>query len=93
MVAEVEGLQRAEMVAQYARDLAPSEVREEISYYRSTLPKSARPKCRGPANSALTTTWRLRARSLSRTNAVPTLYLIRLRKPYITRVPRYIYVG
>ena len=41
MIAEVEGLEHAEkMVAQYLRDLTPSEVRDEISYYRSTFPSS-----------------------------------------------------
>lgn len=39
MIAEVEGLEHAEkMVAKYLRDLTPSEVRDEISYYRSTFP-------------------------------------------------------
>ena len=41
MVAEVEGLDQAEkLITQYLRNLTPSEVREEISYYRSTLPSS-----------------------------------------------------
>ena len=41
MVAEVEGLDEAEkLTTQYLRNLTPSEVREEVSYYRSTLPSS-----------------------------------------------------
>lgn len=41
MVAEVEGLDHAEeLTTQYLRNLTPSEVREEVSYYRSTLPSS-----------------------------------------------------
>jgi hypothetical protein len=41
MVAEVEGLDQTEkLVTQYLRSLTPSEVREEISYYRSTFPSS-----------------------------------------------------
>ena len=38
MVAEVEGLHEAEkLVEKYLRSMTASEVREEISYYRSTL--------------------------------------------------------
>jgi hypothetical protein len=38
MVAEVEGLQEAEkLVEKYLRNMTASEVKEEISYYRSTL--------------------------------------------------------
>ena len=41
MIAEVESPQPAEkMVAQYLRDRTPSEIRDEISYYRSTFPSS-----------------------------------------------------
>ena len=38
MVAEVEGLHEAEkLVEKYLRNMTASEVKEEISYYRSTL--------------------------------------------------------
>jgi hypothetical protein len=38
MVAEVEGLHEAErLVEKYLRNMSASEVKEEISYYRSTL--------------------------------------------------------
>jgi hypothetical protein len=38
MVAEVEGLHEAEkLVKQYLRNMTTSEVKDEISYYRSTL--------------------------------------------------------
>jgi hypothetical protein len=41
MVAEVEGLHEAEkLVEKYMRNMTASEVREEISYYRSTLSSS-----------------------------------------------------
>ena len=41
MVAEVEGLHEAEeLVDKYLRNMTASEVREEISYYRSTLSSS-----------------------------------------------------
>ena len=39
MVAEIEGLQEAEkLVEKYLRNMNASEKRDEISYYRSTLP-------------------------------------------------------
>jgi hypothetical protein len=42
MVAEVEGLQQAEkLVEKHLRNMTVSEVRDEISYYRSTLSSSA----------------------------------------------------
>jgi hypothetical protein len=38
MVAEIEGLKEAEkLVEKYLRNMTASEVKEEISYYRSTL--------------------------------------------------------
>jgi hypothetical protein len=38
MVAEIEGLQEAEkLVEKYLRNMTEPEVKEEISYYRSTL--------------------------------------------------------
>ena len=38
MVAEVEGLHEAEKVVEkYLRHLTPSDIKDEISYYRSTL--------------------------------------------------------
>jgi hypothetical protein len=41
MVAEVEGLHEAEkLVEKYLRNMTASEVKEEISYYRSTLSSS-----------------------------------------------------
>jgi hypothetical protein len=41
MVAEVEGLHEAEkLVEQYLRNMTASEVKDEISYYRSTLSSS-----------------------------------------------------
>jgi hypothetical protein len=41
MVAEIEGLHEAEkLVEQYLRNMTASEVRDEISYYRSTLSSS-----------------------------------------------------
>ncbi len=41
MVAEVEGLHEAEkLVEKYLRSMTASEVKEEISYYRSTLSSS-----------------------------------------------------
>jgi len=41
MVAEIEGLHEAEkLVEQYLRNLTASEVKDEISYYRSTLSSS-----------------------------------------------------
>ena len=42
MIAEVEGLQKAEkLVEKYLRNMTVAEVRDEISYYRSTLASSA----------------------------------------------------
>ena len=42
MVTEVEGLHEAEkLVEKYLRNMTASEVKEEISYYRSTLPSNA----------------------------------------------------
>ena len=42
MVAEVEGLHEAEkLVEKYLRNMAASEVKEEISYYRSTHSSNA----------------------------------------------------
>jgi hypothetical protein len=47
MIAEVEGLHEAEkLVEKYLRNMSASEVREEISYYRSTLSSSV-PKMSG----------------------------------------------
>ncbi len=41
MVAEAEGLHEAEkLVEKYLRNMTPSEVKDEISYYRSTLSSS-----------------------------------------------------
>jgi hypothetical protein len=41
MVAEIEGLHEAEkLVEKYLRNMTASEVKEEISYYRSTLSSS-----------------------------------------------------
>ena len=41
MVAEVEGLHEAEkLVEKYLRNMTASEVKDEISYYRSTLSSS-----------------------------------------------------
>ena len=41
MVAEAEGLREAEkLVEKYLRNMSASEVKEEISYYRSTLSSS-----------------------------------------------------
>ena len=41
MVAEVEGLHEAEkLIEKYLRNMTASEVRDEISYYRSTLSSS-----------------------------------------------------
>jgi hypothetical protein len=41
MVAEVEGLHEAEkLVEKYLRNMTASQVKEEISYYRSTLSNS-----------------------------------------------------
>ena len=38
MVAEIEGLREAEkLVEKYLRNMTASEIRDEISYYRSTL--------------------------------------------------------
>ena len=38
MVAEIEGLQEAEkLVEKYLRNMTASEIKDEISYYRSTL--------------------------------------------------------
>ena len=43
MVAEVEGLHEAEkLVEKYLRNMSASEVKDEISYYRSTLSSNAR---------------------------------------------------
>jgi len=47
MVAEVEGLHEAEnLVEKYLRSMTASEVKDEISYYRSTLSSSV-PKMSG----------------------------------------------
>jgi DNA-binding transcriptional regulator GbsR (MarR family) len=47
MVPEVEGLHEAEkLVEKYLRSMTASEVKEEISYYRSTLSSSV-PKMSG----------------------------------------------
>jgi hypothetical protein len=41
MVAEVEGLYEAEkLVEKYLRNMTESEIKDEISYYRSTLSSS-----------------------------------------------------
>jgi hypothetical protein len=51
MVAEVEGLREAEkLVEKYLRNVTASDVKDEISYYRSTLSSRFQKYYRGPAN-------------------------------------------
>ena len=50
MVAEVEGLHEAEkLVEKYLRNMTASEIKDEISYYRSTLSSRVPKMYRGPA--------------------------------------------